>query len=91
MKRFLFLALEILLWVLVVATFMRTVVVYNNLRALRLEIKSIEEDINREKAVISNIELEISRARTEEGIEKIIRETLLFVKPGESIIILDNP
>lgn len=91
MKRFFSKLLEILLWVLVITTLARTLVIYNNLNTLRLEIKSIEMEVLKEKELISKLEIGIERAKTEEGLEKIIRETLRFIKPGESIIILDKP
>lgn len=54
-------------------------------------MKALEMQITEEKKVISNLEMEIAKLKTPEGIEKAIREKIEMAKPGETIIKLDNP
>lgn len=57
------------------------------IREYKKEIKSLNEQIKQEDENIKKVKAEIENYKTDEYIEKIARENLKMVKPGEIIYI----
>ncbi|MEJ8553602.1 FtsB family cell division protein [Tepidibacter sp. Z1-5] len=57
------------------------------IREYKKEIKSLNEQIKQEDENIKKVKKEIENYKTDEYIEKIAREKLKMVKPGEIIYI----
>ncbi len=57
------------------------------IREYKKEIKSLNEQIKQEDENIKKVKSEIENYKTDEYIEKIAREKLKMVKPGEIIYI----
>ncbi|CAH2215116.1 FtsB family cell division protein [Tepidibacter aestuarii] len=57
------------------------------IREYKREIKSLNEQIKKENENIKNVKADIENYKTDEYIEKIARERLKMVKPGEIIYI----
>ncbi|WFD10503.1 cell division protein FtsL [Tepidibacter hydrothermalis] len=57
------------------------------IREYKKEIKSLKEQIKQEDENIKKVKAEIENYKTDEYIEKIAREKLKMVKPGEIIYI----
>jgi cell division protein DivIC len=57
------------------------------IRQYKKEIKNLNEQIKQEEESIKNVKKEIENYKTDEYIEKIARERLKMVKPGEIIYI----
>lgn len=91
MKKTFFQIVEIAIWVLAITSIFNFVMTYSNYLVMKNEMKTLEMQITNEKKVISNLDREIAKLKTPEGIEQAIREKIEMAKPGEIIIKLEKP
>lgn len=62
------------------------------MRALRLEIQSVRREIEELQMLNAELEEQLSRYDSDEFIERIAREQLRLVAPGETpVIVIDPP
>lgn len=65
---------------------------YMRLRALRAELEQVQQEIQELRRLNAALEEELARYDSDEVIERIAREQLRLVAPGETpVIIIDPP
>ena len=81
----------VLLFIICLIFFISTARIYFQSRKISLERRGKEILLQAEKEKNKKIEEQITKLRTPEGMEKILRKNFQIKKPGEKVIVILDP
>ena len=58
---------------------------------MRKAIEQLEADVQKEKETNKNLDAELEALRDPKAVERLIRDKLLYAKPGETVIRFETP